>query len=156
MNKILYLLVLIFCAISCGAPNSSNSEGNIQVKSLCPKTPSNYHDVILFSAAAIPNKVSIVLDGEQKLDECPHAQPLPPPVPVIRVSRESNKLLMRVIHMGAYPTLPKVLDIQIYNRSDCKKQIPYFSAQAPLVFNTEYPNGEMCPGVSVARVELQQ
>ncbi len=169
MKKLMGSLALGVILIGCGKTRhigpAPAEPVNPRERNQCAAVAVPSHRIQIGSAAAIPTKVIVTVDGVLKYDECldpPAASidPSAPPAPTVSVERGSpGRLDIVVIHGKAYPNeLPKQVSVDIKDRGDCKDAaVPWFeAADLALDFKRDQPAGAECGDRVLAIVERSQ
>lgn len=151
------LVLLAALLISCG--NSLNRVGNPRDKKdeeqvTCPKTnPTSFHQVSVQFSSPPPNRLTVFVDGERKVDEC---RVLPKEPPVVKLKREANnKVTVVVEHKDFFTELPETISLSFYQMEGCAKEEAIFEIRdLALDFVDDYPAGEKCPGRKVAKADV--
>ncbi len=116
-----------------------------------------YHQINIAPKSPLTNNAAVILEGELKYDEC-LTEPSRRPAPKVTLTRKDGLLVLLVQHYGAYKVLPKDVSFEILDRGDCLGvPVSFFKVEKlPLEFKTNYPNTEVCAGVSTAHVGIIQ
>lgn len=157
-----YLAVLVASSLvavsGCGSKNTPDNIAKEEKPQACPAALyPPYHSMVIRSREPTPQKLSVILNGVLKYDECLDQPTITPPDPAVFVRRFVDKFEVVVQHQGAYPTLPSEVTFEVMDRKDCMApSATFFSAtNIPLEFKTVYPHGPKCGRNTFAEVELE-
>lgn len=115
-----------------------------------------FHEIMVYFSAPPPPRISVIVEGEEELNECKAVVEKPPIVTIERFT--GNILGILVQHYGAYPTLPRDVSFKIMDLGNCSGVATEFMKveKAPLAFTTQYPHGPKCNPRTTARLKLKK
>lgn len=153
------VIALSLLAVACGSETPDGPEIGDDPSNACPLSARLMsHNVTLHANKALPGKLAIILDGQMKYDECLDEPVIGNPRPIVEARKKPMLLEMRVIHGGAYPSLPERFDLQVLDRKDCAQlsEVFYQVGAATINWVQSFPNGPSCPADYDAHVQLTQ
>lgn len=149
------LFILLFSA--CGSA-TTDGQGKDERQSCPLALMPTQHTVRVRSQAAIPNRLTVMLNGVLKYDECKTRPGDFPPAPQVTIHRDAASLDVTIVHLNAYEELPTNVSFELVERVDCQGDgQSFFSAtNVPLEFVTRYPHGPNCGASVTALTEVSR
>jgi hypothetical protein len=159
----LFLALSAFLLVACGTeaknlcPNNDCRTEKQKREQCSAQAGGNFHEITLKLKSALPGNLAVDVNGERRYDDCTTPAQKAPFVSVQRAA--GNRVIVRVDHGGAFPTLPASVSVSVINLQACEPRMgpePIFTANDIALTFSKEGGAAPCPPRDVARVSVQQ